>query len=96
MVIITEGIKAHVVDASADMFIFFSGVDHSGKVAFDISEKNRNAHIAESFRKDLKGYGFACTGGAGDKAVAVCHSRFKKNSFFTGCDPDFVCIFKVH
>jgi hypothetical protein len=67
-----------LVDAGAAL----PGLTDARDVSFDIGQKDRNAHAAETLRKDTQGDGFSRTSGPGDESVAVRHPG-EKNVF--GC-----------
>ena len=58
------------------------GLTDARDITFDVGQKDRNTHAAETLRKDTQGNGFSRAGCPGDKSVTVRHPG-EKNVF--GC-----------
>ena len=54
---------------------FGIGAYHSGQIAFDVCQKDRDSRVTEGFCQNLQGDGLSGSGGACDKAMTVCHGR---------------------
>ena len=78
------------------MLVFRARLTHAGKVALDVGNKTRHAHVGKRFRQYLQRDRFTGTRRTRDQTVAVCHRRFEINGILPCCKPDFMLILDIH
>src|SRR5215218_7427126 len=79
-----ESIKLQLLEAFLNLGRGRTALTDACEITLNISHEDGHAQLAEVFREDLQGNGFAGARRTGDQAVPIGHLREEKNSSF-GC-----------